>query len=541
MSWLYQIPIKTIQKIIIGIITLTLLISITVSYRSIGDIESTLRVQETQTIPVALMFVDLKIDVIQIQQWLSDISATRGRDGYNDGTVKAKEYYVKANLTLDKIIQMHAGEPEVKAELEQFKKDLNVYYEIGHKMAQAYIVGGPSQGNIWMGKLDPHAEKLAKKLDSWSDEHIQEVKESSNQVTILSETVKTSNLFLSLLVLLTIAVGFWVISLMLDGVKVLLKDITYLSDLDLSRSMAMNGKNEISQIANALEGVRAHLNSFLDYAKLTSSENAAVAQQLSTTSSQVTKAVEMTSTIVKKVVQEVNMMTGDLASVIESSKDNREDMEVAGNALLRTTQKITDMTQKVQTSAQLENEMALRIEQLSTDTKQVKAVLGVIADIADQTNLLALNAAIEAARAGEHGRGFAVVADEVRKLAERTQKSLVEIQSTINVIVQAIIEASEEMNRNSKNMHTLASVSNEAEEEVGKVTETMTRALQSADETMSVFEITINKIHVISDSIQEIDNLGHSNAHSVIEITKAADHVTAVTEKLDIQLAEFKV
>ena len=541
MSFLYQFSIKTIQKIVIGAIALVLLINVTMSYQSVASIENMLEVQGTKTIPLALSFIELKIDVIQIQQWLTDISATRGQNGYNDGFAKAQEYYEKAGVTLDKVMREHANEPKAKAELEQFRKDLDEYYAISQKMAHIYIDGGPEQGNIWMGKVDPYAEKLAKKLDFWADEHIKEVEESSSSVTALSHSVKSSNLLLSVLIFLVIVVGFWIVSLVLNGVHVLIKEIKYLSDLDLSKPLVIEGKNEIAQIANALEGVRSHLRSFIEQAKLTSSENASVAHELSTTSSQVTKAVEMTSSIVNKVANEVNIITRDIMEVIEHSKHNKEEIEVAGNALLRTTEKITNMTEKVQTSAHLENEMAIRIEQLSSDTKQVKEVLGIIADIADQTNLLALNAAIEAARAGEHGRGFAVVADEVRKLAERTQKSLVEIQSTINVIVQAIIEASEEMNRNSKNMHTLANISNEAEAEIEVVAETMTRAMSSTDETMTVFAETASKVQAIADSVKEINDLGTSNARSVDEITKASNHVMVVTEKLDMQLDEFKV
>ncbi len=101
-----------------------------------------------------------------------------------------------------------------------------------------------------------------------------------------------------------------------------------------------------------------------------------------------------------------------------------------------------------------ENEITLseNLKSLSTDAEQIKGILSIISDIADQTNLLALNAAIEAACAGEHGRGFAVVADEVRKLAENTLKSLNEINTSVNLIVQNTAHAS--ANVESKNVAT---------------------------------------------------------------------------------------
>lgn len=541
MSWLYQFPIKTIQKIVAGVIALVLLINIIVSYQSVGKVQDMLEVQGKETIPQAMNYLTLRMDVLQIQQWLTDISATRGEKGYDDGFKEAESYYKEADALIVKMLEAHTNDTDKTSELKQFKTDLDDYYTISKKMANAYIAGGASAGNPLMGQVDPFAEKLSTRLTKWADEHVKEVGDSSATITALSQSVKFSNLILSILILMVVAVGFWIISLILDGVHFLSKEIQYLADLDLSKPLVVQGKNEIAQIAEQLEMVRAHLNSFIEQAKITSTENAAVAHELSVTSGHVKNSVNQSASVVNGVANKVGTITDEISSIIVQAQRNKEEIKDAGDALLRTTQKITEMTEQVQNSAQLENEMARRIEQISTDTKQVKEVLEIISDIADQTNLLALNAAIEAARAGEHGRGFAVVADEVRKLAERTQKSLVDIQSTINVIVQAIIEASEEMNRNSKSMHSLGTISNEAEEEIVKVAQTMSKAMKTTDQTLNVFEHTANMVRAISEEVQAINDFGASNAHSVDEITSAAGHVMVMTEKLNDQLAQFKV
>lgn len=539
--WLYAFSIKTILKGILAVITLFLLITVFTAYKSANHVKEMLSIQSNTTIPQAMDFITLKINVIQIQQWLTDISATQGKDGYDDGLKVAEKYYQDANNVLDKLLLEFKDEPKKKEELEKFKTDLTEYYGIGKKMAEAYIHGGPAEGNPWMGKLDPYAEKLANQLDVWSNSNVKAVEESSLSIANVMESAKLSNFVFSVILFLIVVVGFGLIATILGGVIQLINRIGCLADLDLEKSLLMQGDNEIAHIANKLEELRIKLGSFIGQTRTISNENASVSKELSITSLQVGKNVESTVMVISDVVQKIEGIHSDTTEIIHKARQNKVEITQVGEELSKTASKITVLTAQVQSGAVIENEMAMRIEQLSNDTKQVKAVLDMIGDIADQTNLLALNAAIEAARAGEHGRGFAVVADEVRKLAERTQKSLIEIQSTINVIVQAIIEASEEMNRSSKNMHNLAEISNEAEDEIAAAASSMMKVTRTTEETVNVFGHMAEMIKSTVDEIQKIDTYSSTNARSVEEISSAAEHLHEMTENLNNRLNQFKV
>ncbi|WP_106804020.1 methyl-accepting chemotaxis protein [Pseudomonas sp. S5D5] len=310
---------------------------------------------------------------------------------------------------------------------------------------------------------------------------------------------------------------------------------------DLTRSLDTHGHDEVTQLSRHFNSFTAKLRQVVRQLQVCANALGESSRELGTNATQAHARSQQQSQQMELVATAINEVTYGVQDVAKNAEHAASEMRDAQVQAQQGQVNIDGSLQQIDHLSGTIRQAVEVIRTLSSESTQIGGVLEVIRSIADQTNLLALNAAIEAARAGEQGRGFAVVADEVRLLAQRTQKSTAEIQ----LMIERLQGHSEAAVKVISDSHSASQLTIEQAGQAGASLNAIGQALRNLNGlNASIASATLQQAHVVEDINQNVTQaagLSHSTALAAEQSSAASVQLRGLSEQLDGLLRQFKV
>ncbi|MDR0746649.1 MAG: methyl-accepting chemotaxis protein [Helicobacteraceae bacterium] len=311
-------------------------------------------------------------------------------------------------------------------------------------------------------------------------------------------------------------------------------------DGDLTKRLEFEREDELSDAAKHVDLFIEKIQDTVNAAKNAAKSSVEYGNELMNIADGIRNDIQKQTGMTKEISDELFGVCGDLGKSERAAITTAENLQITAQTLYTLDAKLENISDMILDASKRQTELSGQLSLLNGEADQVKKVLGVIREIADQTNLLALNAAIEAARAGEHGRGFSVVADEVRKLAERTQRSLLEIDAVIGRLIQEIGSSAERMKINAGEMDTLSANAGAMSTVASETTAQMQESIQISQDSAKLTVDISTKIKSLAGFMGEVETLAEKNAKSVNNVSDIARTISDSAKNLKRKLELFK-
>ncbi|AXO15803.1 MULTISPECIES: methyl-accepting chemotaxis protein [Thalassospira] len=499
-----------------------------------------------------------RFNVVQVQQWLTDISATRGLDGLNDGFDEAEiaAQALAENLAKAKALAEKLGQDELLASLEKVEAAFPAYYAAGKEMAQGYINGGPEVGNKMMGNFDDAAANLAAALevaveytDTYSISIEQALVDKLHGLERNVEFVFVLTTAVTIASIIVCALIAWVMHRRISAPVA--ESVTTLAQLaDGKYDVKLTETKRSDEVGDLVRVMHVFRETGLNNLKMREQQEADRLESEKQRRQSLMEMAERVENETRRVVEIISGQTGELAEAahrMSSSADlvqgNSQTVAAASEQALATVEAVAGAGEELNSSlgeingqisrANRVSEDAVEasrtteatVSQLADSVRGIGEVVELISGIAEQTNLLALNATIEAARAGDAGKGFAVVAQEVKNLATQTSRStdeitrqIAEIQAVTDSAVTAVATIAEKI-------HEMDEVSTAIAAAVEEQSAATSEIARNVNETADASREVSSRINEVSEEASgtgrlaaEVGALSEKVAHAVRDL-----------------------
>jgi methyl-accepting chemotaxis protein len=511
-SFLRQIKIKT--RLAISLMALTgFLITIGIVWsQTSSKIVSGLDQVSNAHFPILKASMEMEMAVVEIKQFFTDAAFTHPVETTEGANKWRKVFHKNSTLIIEATDQ-----PDIKSKMAQISEQFGLYYKQAESLPRTYLNDGIEAGNASMGKINRLAGKLRKKISAVTADAETELTETLAQTRSLTFTSSLSDklAFAAATLIFIFLSGFIFFSITnpLDDLIIRLRMIARGPVVDLSKDIRADQKDEISEVAELfnefmykIRSIVAQLAEMVTGLQSTTTQLSTKTEEYFSHTGSQRHQVEMVSTNIEEVNEAVSNISTRSAEVTKATSETKELAINSGNVI---------------------GASASAIAKLSDYSTKISNILLVIEDIAKQTDLLAINASIEAANAGEQGKGFAVVADEVRKLAERTTKATAEIGKMIHDIETYSSGAVLAMKDSSEAIDKII-------RESARIYSMMEQINATAEKQSSVVKQMVSNVKKVQEVSQEFSAHAEDSNAVVSEISRN-------TSKLMLAIDQFKV
>jgi len=465
------------------------------------------------------------------------------------------------NTLIDQIEQVHeAFHVEVDAllalkssaqRIDYYKKRVYPTYQKLKRVLRVYIAELTKIDDEHNAKIDykitHNTFVYLRNINNFLNEYIKELKANKKRIIEKNESLRHFLDTLETIIVIMAILGF---VFLVYTINYIVKEISNLKEVtqalasgeaDLTKRVIVESQDELGDVANNINTFIQNLQKIVTNLKTSMDESVAISQHVTKDAQEVNKSLDVQNDLITKTNKYTANIKNDLEIAEESVVTTADDVEKTQQILNEGVHTLNDVIKKIESNTTNELDLANRVTSLADQTNQIKEVINIIKEIADQTNLLALNAAIEAARAGEHGRGFAVVADEVRKLAERTQKSLSEIDSSVGIIIQGVMDIQAEMTNTADNSQEVSEVTAELVEQINDSMEKLNSTIEYAKKaTKETQKINLNVRQLVATS-KGLTQEAHVTEKVGEDLAKISDELNKVTHSIKVELNKFIV